>query len=91
MNKKFLGSPTAVELILCWLKKSRAKANMRYAYDYYCPSSDFRSLMVIKISSFLSLLVAFGFIQEIERQGKEGSKMNEVVARSRAHKMRKGE
>lgn len=30
---------------------------MKYAYDYYCPSSNFRSLMVIKISSFFSSLL----------------------------------
>ena len=39
--------------------------NMKYAYDYYCPSSNFRSLMVIKISSFsgsVLLLVIFFLI-----------------------------
>lgn len=38
---------------------------MKYAYDYYCPSSNFRSLMVIKISSFFARRVVGSFsIQE---------------------------
>lgn len=48
--------------------------NMKYAYDYCCPSSNFRSLMVVKISSFSR---AGNFLRRPSIEEAHGMEMNE--------------
>lgn len=62
-KKRIRARGSQINILISPLKKQ--KENMKYAYDYYCPSSNFRSLMVIKISSFFARRVVGSFsIQE---------------------------